>query len=600
MEHSQQPYIVPVSTLRPRTDFVTDKAAKSSSYKTEMCKKFLTTINGFCQYGDKCQFAHGAEELRNRDRPEKYQTKPCWNFTTTGNCRFGQNCSFQHNMEMLDPDIAKASGVLPTFGPAAKVDPNAPMQPNVVHVRPPAMMNAVNFLVPSMLKSHASTPPPSILSSANVAHYVAAAGGAAGGAQSHPPQLNSQSTPGPANLTMAQQNVKSAEIEYARSTADLAQRKISKVLAYTAVGKAQGELEAAREEQTARVSKIEELKTLLESTKTALTESQNAVHVGEERILAKQHALAAAETVASERSFEVDHVASMLLPAAERRREAASIALQHMSRGGGGGGVARVPPPPPPRPQARTSFPAPPPPQASQAAAAAAAAAASASNPAGSQARSSRWSNVADIGTAAADAGVGSTSAGLHVMHHEVLMHIPEDCAARFGGEGKSSFFAALEVKHAGVVINANEESAESKKDVAVRAILLRGQDKAQIDACKKSIENKVVDVEMQDAELSLLASSNDGATNTTSIGGNDGSVERKMSPSVQQQERPRSAGTISSAPVIFNGGGGSGGGVQNNTEAPLQASRAGSDKRWWASGSLSMMSGRTLAAGPN
>ena len=30
-------------------------------YKTEMCKNF--SENGYCHYGDKCQFAHGAHEL---------------------------------------------------------------------------------------------------------------------------------------------------------------------------------------------------------------------------------------------------------------------------------------------------------------------------------------------------------------------------------------------------------------------------------------------------------------------------------------------------------------------------------------------------------
>eukprot|EP00759_Apiculatamorpha_spiralis_P024295 PhF_6_TR27873/c2_g1_i1/m.40772 len=36
-------------------------------YKTKMCKNWITT--GACPYGFKCQFAHGAHEMRQRTRP---------------------------------------------------------------------------------------------------------------------------------------------------------------------------------------------------------------------------------------------------------------------------------------------------------------------------------------------------------------------------------------------------------------------------------------------------------------------------------------------------------------------------------------------------
>ncbi|GFH20116.1 CCCH-type Zn-finger protein [Haematococcus lacustris] len=42
-------------------------------YKTEMCKGWMEA--GTCRYGHKCQFAHGAEELRPVPRHPKYKTE---------------------------------------------------------------------------------------------------------------------------------------------------------------------------------------------------------------------------------------------------------------------------------------------------------------------------------------------------------------------------------------------------------------------------------------------------------------------------------------------------------------------------------------------
>ncbi|GFH13970.1 hypothetical protein HaLaN_09941 [Haematococcus lacustris] len=41
--------------------------------QTEMCKGWME--NGTCRYGHKCQFAHGAEELRLVPRHPKYKTE---------------------------------------------------------------------------------------------------------------------------------------------------------------------------------------------------------------------------------------------------------------------------------------------------------------------------------------------------------------------------------------------------------------------------------------------------------------------------------------------------------------------------------------------
>ena len=67
----------------------------SSRYKTELCRPFEE--NGHCKYGDKCQFAHGHDELRSMSRHPKYKTEPCRTFHTTGICPYGPRCHFIHS-----------------------------------------------------------------------------------------------------------------------------------------------------------------------------------------------------------------------------------------------------------------------------------------------------------------------------------------------------------------------------------------------------------------------------------------------------------------------------------------------------------------------
>ena len=58
-------------------------------YKTEICKKWEA---GFCEFGDKCAFAHGNEDIRGK----AYKTKRCRQFFENGYCMFGNKCLFQH------------------------------------------------------------------------------------------------------------------------------------------------------------------------------------------------------------------------------------------------------------------------------------------------------------------------------------------------------------------------------------------------------------------------------------------------------------------------------------------------------------------------
>lgn len=60
---------------------------KSSAqrYKTELCRSYQET--GLCKYGDKCQFAHGYDELRSLNRHPKYKTILCRTYHCTGYCK---------------------------------------------------------------------------------------------------------------------------------------------------------------------------------------------------------------------------------------------------------------------------------------------------------------------------------------------------------------------------------------------------------------------------------------------------------------------------------------------------------------------------------
>lgn len=77
----------------------------SSRYKTELCRPFEES--GHCKYGDKCQFAHGAHELRNLNRHPKYKTELCRTFHTIGFCPYGPRCHFIHNDEERNQSVNK-------------------------------------------------------------------------------------------------------------------------------------------------------------------------------------------------------------------------------------------------------------------------------------------------------------------------------------------------------------------------------------------------------------------------------------------------------------------------------------------------------------
>jgi hypothetical protein len=78
-----------------------NKQINYSRYKTELCRQF--SENGECKYGDKCQFAHGFNDLKDINRHPKYKTELCKTFHSKGFCPYGPRCHFIHEInEKLD------------------------------------------------------------------------------------------------------------------------------------------------------------------------------------------------------------------------------------------------------------------------------------------------------------------------------------------------------------------------------------------------------------------------------------------------------------------------------------------------------------------
>lgn len=72
-----------------------------------MCRPFKET--GECKYGEKCQFAHGENELRTVQRHPKYKTEYCRTFYGVGLCPYGSRCHFLHDLSDND-DNTRAHG----------------------------------------------------------------------------------------------------------------------------------------------------------------------------------------------------------------------------------------------------------------------------------------------------------------------------------------------------------------------------------------------------------------------------------------------------------------------------------------------------------
>uniref|UniRef100_A0A2H8TL18 Protein TIS11 n=1 Tax=Melanaphis sacchari TaxID=742174 RepID=A0A2H8TL18_9HEMI len=111
-QQQQQPQQQQQQQLQQDQQPLPPQAPLGSRYKTEMCRQYIEKIK--CAYGDKCQFAHGEQDLRPVFRHPKYKTEPCRSFNSAGYCPYGQRCHFVHKGDGYIQPASPASPPLST------------------------------------------------------------------------------------------------------------------------------------------------------------------------------------------------------------------------------------------------------------------------------------------------------------------------------------------------------------------------------------------------------------------------------------------------------------------------------------------------------
>ena len=108
-----------------------NKGHANPRYKTALCKKYLQSQS--CPYGDKCQFAHGEQELRtfnghqqnmmyaigmgskNQNNMLNYKIVKCKNWEKDKSCKYGAHCTYAHGEEELRNKVDNLYQMNPTF-----------------------------------------------------------------------------------------------------------------------------------------------------------------------------------------------------------------------------------------------------------------------------------------------------------------------------------------------------------------------------------------------------------------------------------------------------------------------------------------------------
>ena len=127
-----------------------NKCQHNPRYKTALCKKYLESQS--CPYGNKCQFAHGEQELRSMNaQPQNmmymrmgsknqnilnYKIVKCKNWEKDKTCKYGSHCTYAHgdeeirnkadNLYQMNP-IAYPSFMMPMI-PGPNMDVNQMQQ----------------------------------------------------------------------------------------------------------------------------------------------------------------------------------------------------------------------------------------------------------------------------------------------------------------------------------------------------------------------------------------------------------------------------------------------------------------------------------------
>jgi len=83
--------------------------------KTSLCQYWLKNC---CARGDKCTFAHGEHELKNK--PDLSKTSWCKTFLKKGSCPAGQKCNFAHSADELRQTTSFQRTKVCTFFPSGQ------------------------------------------------------------------------------------------------------------------------------------------------------------------------------------------------------------------------------------------------------------------------------------------------------------------------------------------------------------------------------------------------------------------------------------------------------------------------------------------------
>jgi hypothetical protein len=68
-------------------------------FKTELCMRWVKTRQ--CEYGNKCTFAHGIDDLKCKILPEKYKIAMCRNIIDGKPCQYRHRCKFAHSKQEM-------------------------------------------------------------------------------------------------------------------------------------------------------------------------------------------------------------------------------------------------------------------------------------------------------------------------------------------------------------------------------------------------------------------------------------------------------------------------------------------------------------------
>eukprot|EP00741_Cyanophora_paradoxa_P001844 tig00000507_g1787.t1 len=128
--------VSPTAGVDPLGPSPTNKHAEL--YKTEMCRSW--NESGTCRYGMKCQFAHGADELRPVQRHPRYKSQHCISFHTIGTCAYGKRCRFSHEPGPAAAAAVAAAAAAAAAGsaPDAAKGPSPPISPTALPAVPAA------------------------------------------------------------------------------------------------------------------------------------------------------------------------------------------------------------------------------------------------------------------------------------------------------------------------------------------------------------------------------------------------------------------------------------------------------------------------------